>query len=72
MGSTPTSLTIIPSSSEVEHLPEEQGARGAVPREETMWSDRIAAIAAGCNPAVFGLRGFESLSLHHNVPWPNG
>lgn len=32
-----------------------------------MWSDRIAAITAGCKLAAFGLRRFESYSLHHII-----
>ncbi len=29
-----------------------------------LWAVRIAAIASGCKPDVFGLRGFESLTAH--------
>jgi hypothetical protein len=31
------------------------------------WVGRIAAIAAGCNPALFGVRRFESYSAHYNI-----
>lgn len=43
---------------------EKLGVVGATPTGETTWSVRIAAIAGGCKPSAFGLREFESLTLH--------